>query len=218
MKLYGNDLSPFAQMAELLLETKGIAYSRVLPTREFVRDEGFDEINPLRKIPVLVLDDEVVPETHVISELIDELYPAPALLPEGPTERARVRLLCRTADLYVATPVIQLLNNEWGARSQDIAASALGMIERGMRGLERWIGAGPYALGESRSLADCALPPALFCMKEVSPRFGVGGLPAFGPKVESYYQAIQRDQHVARCFSRMASGLEQHVGPTSRSA
>jgi hypothetical protein len=55
-------------------------------------------------------------------------------------------------------------------------------------------------------------------MKEVSPRFGVGGLPAFGPRIESYYQAIQQDRHVARCFSRMAAGLEQRVEPTSRSA
>ena len=218
MELYGNDLSPFAQMAELVLETKGIVYSRVLPTREFVRDAGFDEINPLRKIPVLVLDDAMLPETHVISELIEELYPVPALLPNGPTERARVRLLCRTVDLYVATPVIQLLNNELGARSRDISASALSMIERGMRGLERWISEGPYALGVTRSLADCVIPPALFCMKELSPRFGVGGLPAFGPRVESYYQAIQQDRHVARCFSRMAAGLEQRVEPTGRSA
>jgi glutathione S-transferase len=139
-------------------------------------------------------------------------------MPDGPIERARVRLLCRTVDLYVATPVIQLLNNELGARSEDISASALGMIERGMRGLERWISAGPYALGDTRSLADCAIPPALFCMKTVSPSLGVSGLPVFGPKVETYYEAIQRDRYVAECLSRMATGLEQRVGPTSRSA
>ena len=211
MKLYANELSPFAQMVELYLKRKGLDYEPISPTREFVRGGGFREINPLGKIPTLVIDGFAVPETQVIFELIDDLQPEPALGPADTLEKARMRLLCRTADIYLATPMIQLLNNHLDQKSKDIADYCMGLIQRGVDGLEAWIGEGPYAMGEQPTLADCVLPPVLFHMKFGLPGFGISGHPTLGPKAEAYFAAIQADGLTASCLQQMKASLDQRI-------
>lgn len=212
LELYTLDLSPFAQMVEIQLALKGIEYTRTVPSREFAREGGFEKITPLRKIPTLLVDGTVVPETQVIFELIEELYPNPALLPADPIARAHVRLLARIGDIYFSTPLVHLLNNKFEGESKDISAYGIGTIERGMKALEHWISPGPYAAGDVRSLADCVIPPALFSLKETMAALDIGGLPAMGPKTTAYYDAIQRDEHVGFSLGKMAAALQQRFG------
>jgi len=218
LELYTGDVSPFAQMVEIQLSAKGIAYTRALPTREFTREGEFGEINPLRKIPTLVIDGTVVPETQVIFEMIEELFPSPRLLPVEPFARSRVRLLSRIADVYLAVPMVQLLNNKFDGGGDQVASHAISSIERGMRGLEHWLEPGRFADGNARSLADCTIPPAFFCMIETLPAFEIGGLPPLGAKAAAYYEAIRQDDFVAQCMDRARATLEQRTGKVAQQA
>ena len=72
MKLYGNPLSPFARKACFIAHAHGIALEQIdiLP----LSDEGFRKVNPLGKIPALVLDDgTVMIDSRVICEYLDDL-------------------------------------------------------------------------------------------------------------------------------------------------
>lgn len=211
MKLYVNELSPFGQMVELYLKRKGLEYEPISPTREFARSREFREINPLGKIPVLIVDGVAIPETQVILALVDDLQPAPDLTPSDAMEKARMRLLCRTADVYLASPMIQLLNNHLDKKSNDIADYCMGVIQRGVDGLEAWIGEGSYAMGAEPTLADCVLPPVLFHMKFGLQGFGISGYPPLGPKAEAYFTAIQADVLTASCVGQMKASLDQRI-------
>lgn len=216
LELYVSDLSPYAQSIELQLEMKRIAFVRTVPQRDFVRQGEFGAINPIRKIPVLVINGVAVPETQVICELIEDVYPEPTLRPDGALERSRARLLSRIADIYLAGPLVQLFNNLGEKRSEDIASYATGMVERGLISLEHWIAPGPYAVANNRSIADCALPPTLFCAKSVLPGFGLDKLPGLGPKTARYLEAIKKDADVAHCLERMEKALRERL-PRPRS-
>ena len=52
----------------------------------------FLRLNPYGKVPVLVDEDEVVYDSTIINEYLEDEYPLPRLLPEDSQGRARARL------------------------------------------------------------------------------------------------------------------------------
>jgi glutathione S-transferase len=50
------------------------------------------ELNPYGKVPVLVDENEVVYESAIIDEYLEEKYPDVPLMPEDPLARARIRI------------------------------------------------------------------------------------------------------------------------------
>ncbi|MCJ2187612.1 glutathione S-transferase family protein [Novosphingobium beihaiensis] len=211
LELYTTPISPYARTVEIQLAIKGVEFTRIIPERAFVREGGFGDLNPLRKIPVLMLDGKALPETQVICETIEDLFPEPSLLPGTPMERSLMRLLMRTADIYIAAPSIQLLNMTVNPYSEDVAALAAGTIEKGLAALETWIAPGPYAAGNVRSLADCAIAPFLFLFQQILPAHGVKGLPEAGPKLTAYLDAVRQDEHVGDCMAGMEAGLQERM-------
>jgi glutathione S-transferase len=72
VRLYSNPLSPFARKARFIAHALGIKLEEinVLP----LKDEGLRQVNPLAKIPALVLDDgTVLIDSRVICEYLDQL-------------------------------------------------------------------------------------------------------------------------------------------------
>lgn len=213
LELYTVKTSPYGKKVELQLEMKGLEFKRTQPERDWVRQGGYGDINPIRKIPTLLVDGYPMPEAEVICEFIEDMWPEPALRPLDPNNRARMRLLSRIADIYVMSPIIDMLNNaSSGERSEDVAENARGKIERGLVWLENWIASGPYALGEERSMADCAIPPVLFAVQAVFPHLEMGTLSDLGPRTGHYFEAVQKDDDVSRCLARMEEGRRERFG------
>ena len=98
IKLYGSSLSPYVRKVMLLLEHKRIPYENdplspvVNPSAEFLR------ISPLRKIPVLVEGDFVLPDSSVICRYLEDAYPEPALYPRELRARAQACWIEEFAD------------------------------------------------------------------------------------------------------------------------
>ena len=94
MKLYTNAASPFARKARVIAHELGLKLE-CINTMPF-QDESFRRINPLGKIPALVLDDgSVLIDSPVICEYLDSIGTAPKLFPAaGP---ARWKALCQEA-------------------------------------------------------------------------------------------------------------------------
>lgn len=70
MKLYGNPLSPFARKCKVIALALDITLEDIATAP--VKDEGFRKVNPLGKIPALVLDNgAVLFDSPVICEYLD---------------------------------------------------------------------------------------------------------------------------------------------------
>jgi len=97
MKVIGSYVSPYVRKVLVCLELKGLDYE-VDPITPFFGNDEFRRISPLCRIPVLIDDGLELTDSTVIAEYLDEQYPAPALLPKEPKERARARWLEEFAD------------------------------------------------------------------------------------------------------------------------
>ena len=97
LTIIGNHVSPYVRKVLAALELKGVPY-RVDPIVPFFGDERFAELSPLRRVPVLIDGDLVLPNSTVICEYLDEAYPGVPLLPAAPRDRARARWIEEFAD------------------------------------------------------------------------------------------------------------------------
>ena len=97
LRIIGNHVSPYARKVFLALDHKGIDYE-IDPIVPFFGDDEFTRLNPLRRIPVLIDGDLVIPDSTVICEYLDDRYPDKPLYPADPAQRARARWLEEFAD------------------------------------------------------------------------------------------------------------------------
>ncbi len=95
--IVGNYLSPYVRKVLAALELKGLAY-QVDPIVPFFGDDRFTRLSPLRRIPVLIEDGLVLPDSTVICEYLDDSRPEPSLLPADPARRGQARLIEEFAD------------------------------------------------------------------------------------------------------------------------
>lgn len=93
LELYHNSMSTCSAKARIALGAKGLEWkSHVLNLRmaETQRPE-YLKLNPDGVVPTLVHDGEVIRESTVIIEYLDEAFPAPPLKPADALGRARMR-------------------------------------------------------------------------------------------------------------------------------
>ena len=206
--LYSADISPFAQRVLSQLEYKGIDFTWSHPPGGLASDE-YSLINPMRKLPVLMVDGAALPESEVICEFIEDMHPEPSLVPSDPMLRARGRLIRRIADTYVMNPMMPLFKNfSRKTRDQVVVDLALSNVRQGLEFLDSWLAAEPYAVAGRLTLTDFALAPILRYVAEYPPVFGLD-TPLDGlENVQAYFSSCRYDPHIARGLSRIEAGWE----------
>ena len=111
IELYDHPVSPCAQKVRLVLAEKNIDYQLNpvdLASKQNLTPE-YLQLNPAGLVPTLVIDSKPIPESTVICELLDDLYPEVALRPSDPYELARMRLWTKRLDesLHAACGALQ---------------------------------------------------------------------------------------------------------------
>jgi len=166
MILHGYFRSSAAWRVRITLALKGLSVEQVA---HHLRDGGqnapdYVRLNPQGLVPALVTDDgHVLTQSLAICEYLEEVYPAPSILPGDAITRARIR----AAALVIAADIhpIQNLRILRRIRSlgQDDQAWAKQVIEEGLTALEQILAPneGPFAFGQSPSLADICLVPQM---------------------------------------------------------
>lgn len=95
MRLYDGGRAPSPRRVRIFLAEKGIDIPKVpvdLGKME-QKDAGFREVNPMQRVPVLVLDDgTAISETMAISRYFETLHPEPNLLGRDALETARIEM------------------------------------------------------------------------------------------------------------------------------
>ncbi|MCW2307624.1 glutathione S-transferase family protein [Rhodobium gokarnense] len=115
MKLYvDRSGAPNPRRALMFLAEKGIdvPLERVDLGKAEHLSEEFAGINPLKRLPVLVLDDgTAISESVAISRYFEEIHPEPPLFGTGAKDRALVEMWNRRIDLNLGTAVMAVFRH-----------------------------------------------------------------------------------------------------------
>lgn len=154
LKLYGFPISNYYNMVKMALLEKGIEFEEVYARPS--QDESYLSISPMGKVPVLETEHGFLSETDVILDYLEELELGPALLPEDPFARAKVRELTKEVELYIELPARSCYKEAFfgGTVSEEVKDRARAELSKGIACLKRNGKFAPYLAGESFSYAD----------------------------------------------------------------
>ena len=143
---------PFVQRAVITLKHKNIDFEITYIDLADPPD-WFRELSPLGKVPVLKVDDEVLFESAVINEYLDEITGG-ELQPPTPLARAKNRAWIEFASNMLGNLYMMKMSKdeERYNKYRDVLVSQLQRVEKRL-------GDGPWFNGEEFSLADTAFAP-----------------------------------------------------------
>ena len=185
MKLYDGGRAPNPRRVRIFLAEKGISVPLVPVDMGAMEHRGGEVAarNPLRRLPVLELDDgTVLCESVAICRYFEELRPEPALFGRGALGKAEVEMWQRRVELNLFMPVSQAFRHvhpamkewevpqvaEWGEANKPKALEFLVLLDAELALRE-------FAAGDEFSIADITGLVAIDFMKpariEVPPEF-----------------------------------------------
>ncbi len=158
MKLVTSLTSPYGRKARVVLLEKKLPF-QLQAENPWLPDSPVPALNPLGKVPVLVLEDGVsVFDSRVIVEYLDPLSPVAHLIPSEPKSRMVVRGVEALADGVTDAAVAVYLEKKRPANQQ--SADWLTLQEttlfRGLEALAEALGEKPWYHGNGMTLADIA--------------------------------------------------------------
>ena len=166
MKLYSGDLSPYSARVRMQIYAKGIK-DIVIERPPGFGTPQFRETHPIGRIPVLDVDGDMIPESEVIAEYLEQIYPKPSMLGATPRETAHIRMVARLGDIYIMNNMFMLAGQSYAAeRNEGIVNLLGGQVVRNMKALNSYIGTDGYACSGRITMADCALVPGLFLVDD----------------------------------------------------
>jgi glutathione S-transferase len=175
MKLYDGGRAPNPRRVRIFLAEKGITVPLIpvdLGALE-QKTEIFTAINPLQRVPALVLDDgTVLTETIAICRYFERLQPEPALFGRGAKEEAIIEMWQRRVELHLFAAVTAVFRHlhpamkdmeqpqiaAWGEANKPRVFDFLGL-------LDRELAARPFVAGDTYTVADITALVAVDFMK-----------------------------------------------------
>ena len=166
--VYEHPLSPYAQKVKIALDEKGIAYEARMPAAigSGQPDREFLKSNPRGEVPSLIDGEVQVFDSTIILEYIEDKWPAPALLPKDPAERARARTIEEVMDTAFE-PInwgmgeIKWFRRAEGERARTLEARASAQARGIYEWLTRQLGEREWFGGERFGWADLSVVPYL---------------------------------------------------------
>jgi len=127
---WGTLRSTNGSKTKVVLEEKGIPYrvQTVKPGDVWKKLPEVLQYHPLGKVPWIVDGGQIVYDSTVINEYLEEAYPTPALMPPEPMKRARVRALENYGDEGVLSTHLPMIWMPWWSPPENRDQAAM---ERG---------------------------------------------------------------------------------------
>jgi glutathione S-transferase len=175
MKLYDGGRAPSPRRVRVFLAEKGIT----VPLEPVdlgalaQKSPAYSAVNPLQRVPALVLDDgTVITESIAICRYFEALNPEPPLFGQGALEIAMIEMWNRRLELHLFAPVSHVLRHShpamakmevpqvpaWAEANKPRIEEFLGIFDRALAGR-------PFAAGDRFSVADITGMIAIDFMK-----------------------------------------------------
>lgn len=197
LKIIETNTAPNPRRVRIFLAEKGICVpfeQRDLMTGE-LKEALFSAINPLQRVPVLVLDDgTAIAESVAICRYFEEVQPDPPLFGTGAVGRARVEMWQRRAELGLLFHVAQAFRHlhpkmaelevpqvaAWGEANKD---KAIEMMEI----FDAQLSQSRFVAGEAYSIADITVQVAIDFMRpaKITMPDGLAGLKRWHEEVSA---------------------------------
>jgi glutathione S-transferase len=175
MKLYDGGRAPNPRRVRIFLAEKGIE----IPAEQVdlgklqQRSDAYTAINPMQRVPALVLDDgTVITESIAICRYFEALRPDPPLFGRGALESALVEMWSRRVELHLFLPVASIFQHlhpamkpmvdpqvpQWGEANKPRVAQFLQFLDGELK--DR-----PYVAGPAYTVADITAMVAVDFMR-----------------------------------------------------
>ena len=213
LELVSHPLCPYVQRAVISLTEKGVPFVRTYVDLKN-RPDWFRAVSPLGKVPLLRVHGEVLFESAVILEYLEDTQ-APALHPAAPLARARHRAWIEFGS--------SVLNDIWGfytARDAGQLETRRVALHDKFARLEAVLGHGPWFDGAAFSLVDAVFGP-VFRYWEVFDTIADFGVFDGLPKVQAWRAALARRPSVQAAVTpdyaaRLAVFVREQDGELAR--
>ena len=164
MKLYDGGRAPNPRRTRIFLAEKGIKLPIETIDLSAMQHKSSDyaAVNPLMRVPALVLDDgTVITESIAICRYFEALHPDPPLFGRGALEIARIEMWNRRMELHFLLPVSHVFRNSHPAMKEmevpQVPASAGANKPRVLefiRFLDGELRNRPFVAGDAFTVAD----------------------------------------------------------------
>ena len=172
LTLYYHPLASFCHKVLIALYENGTEFERrIIDLGDAADRAELQALWPIGKFPIIrdPVHQRDLPESNIIIEYLDRLYPGKhRLIPDDWDRALEVRLWDRFFDHYVQVPMQQIVSDRLHATNGDLSRerstleTAYGMLERRMAS-RIWVASPQF------SMADCAAAPALFYASTLVP-------------------------------------------------
>ncbi len=152
LHLMSHELCPYVQRAAILLHEKNVQFQQTYIDLA-QKPDWFLKISPLGKVPVLRVDDEVLFESAVICEYLDETHGIP-LHPSQPMPKAKHR-----AWMEFSSVLLGAIWNLIMAADEPTLEAKRQELDTYFARLEAELGTGPYFAGSEFSMVDAFFGP-----------------------------------------------------------
>ena len=169
MKFFGYFRSSAAFRLRIAMNLKGLSYDYNLVNLQSGDhlSDGFKRINPQGRVPAIDIEGNILTQSLAIIEYLDEVYPAPPLLPSDPLGKAKVRGIAGliACDIHPLNnlAVLNYLRDQLTADEEARLAWYSHWVKEGFDGLELILNAnvetGQFCFGDTPTVADICLVP-----------------------------------------------------------
>jgi glutathione S-transferase len=213
MKLFSLALSPYAARVRVAVHAKSLPVEIVSPPADWRTSAEFRKLNPLVRVPVLVLDDgTALAESGVIVEYLEDAHPEISLRPRPRQDLARVRFITQVAEQYVMTsimPLFGLLDTK--TRDEAAIAAQFAKLDGALKHLNDLLPQGTYAVGDRLTTADAWLAPLRFTLEGLMSFSGSTNLLDRHEAVKDYAEIARRDPHLGYVWREMDDALKSFM-------
>jgi glutathione S-transferase len=183
LELISHHLCPYVQRAVITLLEKDIPHERTYIDLAN-KPDWFAAISPLGKVPLLRVEGEILFESAVICEYLDEITPG-SLHPSDPLQKAKHR-----SWIEFGSGILNNIAGLYNAPDRASFTQKCDELASKFRWVEQSLGNDGYFTGEKFSLVDAVYGP-IFRYFDVLDRIDDFGVFANTPKVNKWRQLLQ---------------------------
>ncbi|ESQ51459.1 hypothetical protein EUTSA_v10017660mg [Eutrema salsugineum] len=205
VKLLGFWASPFSRRVEMALKLKGVPYEYLEEDLPNNKSPLLLELNPVhKKVPVLVHNGKILPESHLILEYIDKTWQSNPILPQDPYQKSMARFWAKFVDEQVITLGFRSLVKAEKGREVAIeeAREIIMFLEKEVTGKDFF---GGKTIGFVDMVAGSIIP---FCLARLWEGMGIDMIPEEKfPELNRWIKRLSEIETVRECIPHR----EKHI-------